>query len=303
GENPWFTEDNIQLSLKGLTVMLEEDALLKWVMRYPERAGNPKTVGVAMAGNIPFVGFHDFLCVLINGHHLVAKLSTQDSVLFKFVLQKLVSLAPGFASRVSVEDKLKNTDAIIATGSDNTARYFEYYFRKIPHIIRKNRSSCAIVMGEETSDELTALGMDIFSYFGLGCRNVSKVYAPEDFDFGRLIKSWEPYRNVGMHHKYINNYDYQRSILLTNQQPFLEGEFVILKEEKALVSPIAMVYYEKYADQADLKNKINLHAAKLQVITSARGWFEGSVPFGEAQFPAVDDYADKVDTMTFLTGI
>lgn len=302
-ENPWFTEENIQLSLKGLAVLLEEDALLKWVMRYPERAENPKNVGVAMAGNIPFVGFHDFLCVLISGHCLRAKLSSQDSVLFKFVVQNLLSVEPRFANRVSIEDKLKDTDAIIATGSDNTARYFEYYFRNRPHIIRKNRSSCAVLMGEEKNDEMAALGMDVFSYFGLGCRNVSKIYTPEDFDFGKLIRSWEPYRNVSMHHKYTNNYDYQKAILLTNQQPFLEGEFVILREDKALVSPISVVYYEKYADQTDLKTKIDSHRAKLQVIASAQGWFEGSVPFGKAQFPAVDDYADKVDTMAFLAGI
>ncbi len=302
-ENPWFTEENIQLALKGLTVLLEENPLLKWVMRYPEKAESLKTVGVAMAGNIPFVGFHDFLCVLISGNRLAAKLSSQDSVLFKFVFQKLLSVAPGFSDRVAIQDKLKDADAIIATGSDNTARYFEFYFRKIPHIIRKNRSSVGVLMGEETKDELTALGMDVFSYFGLGCRNVSKIYAPDDFDFGKLIKSWEPYRNVSMHHKYANNYDYQKSILLTNLQPFLEGEFVILKEDKALVSPISVLYYEKYADQADLKNKVSAHGAKLQLTTSARGWFEGSLPFGKAQFPAVDDYADKVDTMNFLAGI
>jgi hypothetical protein len=302
-ENPWFTEENIQLSLQGLAVLLEEDALLRWVMRYPENVENPKNVGVAMAGNIPFVGFHDFLCVLISGHRLTAKLSSQDSVLFKFVLQQLLSIEPGLANRVSIQDKLKNTDAIIATGSDNTARYFEYYFRNIPHVIRKNRSSCAILMGEETNDELATLGMDVFSYFGLGCRNVSKIYTPEDFDFSKLIKSWQHYRNVSMHHKYANNYDYQKAILLTNQQPFLEGEFAIVKEDKALVSPISVVYYEKYADQADLKNKINAHTGKLQVVTSAQAWFEGSIPFGKAQFPAVDDYADKVDTMAFLAGI
>ncbi len=302
-ENPWFTKESVELSLEGLTVLLEENALLKWIMRYPEKAANPKTVGVAMAGNIPFVGFHDFLCVLISGHRLAAKLSTQDSVLFKFVLQKLLSLAPGFADRVSVQDKLKEADAIIATGSDNTARYFEYYFRKIPHIIRKNRSSCAVLMGEETDADLAALGMDVFSYFGLGCRNVSKVYAPDDFDLGRLIKSWEPFRRVIMHHKYANNYDYRKSILLTNMDPFLDGEFVILKRDSALVSPISVVYFESYKDQSDLKNKIALHSAKLQLVASAQGWFEGSTPFGKAQFPAIDDYADKVDTMAFLGSI
>ncbi len=302
-ENPWFTPDSVELSLQGIRVLLSEDALIKWILRYPESRESPKSVGIAMAGNIPFVGFHDFLCVLISGHRVIAKLSSQDSVMFKFVAQKLVSIAPKFESLITVQDKLKGTDAIIATGSDNTARYFEYYFRKIPHIIRKNRSSCGVLMGEESNEDLAALGMDVFSYFGLGCRNVSKLYVPEDFDFTRLIKSWEPYRQISMHHKYVNNYDYQKAILLTNQQPFLEGEFVILREDKGLVSPISVVYYEYYNDQGDLRTKVMSHGEKLQVVASAQGWFEGSVPFGKAQFPAVDDYADKVDTMAFLSKI
>ncbi len=298
-ENPWFTADNIRLSLKGIEILLAEDALVKWVMKYPEVTSS-KIVGVAMAGNIPFVGFHDFLCVLISGHRLKVKLSSQDSVLFSFIFDKLVSIEPKFREMVSVEERLKDTDAIIATGSDNTARYFEFYFRNIPHIIRKNRSSCAILMGEESERDMRDLGLDVFTYFGLGCRNVSKLYVPEDFDFGKLIRSWEPYRDVVQHHKYANNYDYQKSILLTNLQPFLDGEFIILKKETSLVSPISVLYYEHYRDQANLKSKLSANSEKLQLIASAKGWFEKSVAFGDAQFPKVYEYADNVDTMKFL---
>jgi hypothetical protein len=302
-ENPWFTEESIALSLRGLSAMLDEDEVMKWIMRYQPEPEKSSTVGVAMAGNIPFVGFHDFLCVLISGHRLKAKLSSQDSVIFTFIFKTLLAIEPRFEASVSIEPRLKDTDAIIATGSDNTARYFEYYFRNIPHIIRKNRSSCAVLMGEETDDDLARLGVDVFSYFGLGCRNVSKIYAPEEFDFGRLIKSWEPYRHVVLHHKYANNYDYQKSILLINLAPFLDGEFVILKKDEALVSPIAVIYFETYADQADLKKKIDALGDKLQLVTSARGWFGGSIEFGKGQFPSVGDYADNVDTMKFLAAI
>jgi hypothetical protein len=302
-ENAWFTDDNVALALRGLAAMLEEDKVLEWVMRYPAERDRVKTVGVAMAGNIPFVGFHDLLCVMISGHKLKTKLSSQDSVLFKFVMQKLISIDRRFEDQVTVEARLNDVDAIIATGSDNTARYFEFYFRNIPHIIRKNRSSCGVLMGEENEGDLKNLGQDVFSYFGLGCRNVSKLFVPDDFDFARLIESWAPYRHVVMHSKYANNYDYQKSILLVNQDPFLDGEFVILKKDSRLVSPVSVLYFENYSDQSDLKAKIGAHRDKLQVIASAKGWFENSIPFGSAQFPAIDDYADNIDTMKFLTGL
>ncbi len=302
-ENPWFTEESIFLSLTGIEVLLQRTKLTSWASSYSPEPSSIKTVGVAMAGNIPAVGFHDFLCILLSGHRIKAKLSSQDTVLLKFIIDKLISIAPEFSDCISIEEKLNGVDAMIATGSDNTSRYFEYYFRKVPHIIRKNRSSCAVLLGEEPKEEFALLGKDVFSYFGLGCRNVSKVYVPEEFDLVPLIDSWQSFHHLLHHHKYANNYSYQRSILLMNQEPFLDSGFFILRENEGLVSPISVVYYEKYKSQHELKEKIDLHRGKLQVITSARGWFTDSIPFGKAQFPEVDDYADNVDTMKFLKGI
>ena len=234
---------------------------------------------------------------------LKAKLSSQDSVLLRFIWQKLVDLEPLFSEYFSVEEKLKGVDAMIATGSDNTARYFEYYFRKVPHVIRKNRASCAVIVGEEPHGELEQLGKDVFSYFGLGCRNVSKLYVPEKFEFGNLFESWQNFDAIIDHHKYGNNYDYQKSILLLNQESFFDNGFILIRESSNLVSPIATLYYEKYKNQEDLKEKIEMQRQKLQVVVSARGWYSGSVPFGKAQFPSVAEYSDNVDTMNFLRGL
>jgi hypothetical protein len=299
-ENPWFTEDNVILALKGIETLLHRDSLTAWATHYSPEPSTPKIVGLAAAGNIPAVGFHDFMCVLISGHKLKAKLSSQDSVLLKFLLSRLVEIEPRFAEQVTWEDMVKNVQAMIATGSDNTARYFEYYFRNIPHIIRKNRASCAVVQGEEPPAELELLGRDVFSYFGLGCRNVSKIFVPEEFELSRLFESWQSFASVIHHNKYANNYDYQKTVLLVNSEPFLESEFILLRESKNLVSPIGVLFYEKYQTQDEVREKIRMQEEKLQVIVSARGWYPASVPFGKAQFPEPGDYADHVDTMQFL---
>jgi hypothetical protein len=302
-ENPWFIEESILLSLNGIETLLEREKLTSWALSYSPDPVHPKIVGVAMAGNIPAVGFHDFLCVLISGHRIKAKLSSQDTVVMKFIIEKLLAIAPGFSESISQEDKLNGVEAMIATGSDNTSRYFEYYFRNIPNIIRKNRASCAVLLGEEPKEEFELLGKDVFSYFGLGCRNVSKIYVPEDFDLIPLIDSWLPFQHLLHHHKYGNNYSYQRSILLMNQDKFLDSGFFILRESDSLVSPISTIFYEKYKNLEELNLKVDSHKEKLQVIASAKGWFKGSIAFGQAQSPEVDDYADNVDTMKFLKGI
>ncbi len=302
-ENGWFTQDNVMRSLKGIEALLAPKKLESWALSYSPEPTTIKTIGVAMAGNIPLVGFHDFLCVLMAGHRLKAKPSTRDTILLKLVFAKLHELEPRFAECTSFEDTLKGVDAMIATGNDNTARYFEYYFRNIPHIIRKNRASCAVVQGWETAEEFALLGEDVFSYFGLGCRNVSKLFVPEEFDFGSLIKSWEPFQTVIDHHKFANNYSYQKSIMLLDQVPFLDGEFILLRAHHNLVSPIATLYYEKYKSLEELKSKIEGEKEKLQVVVSAKGWFQRSIPFGMAQLPEVNDYADKVDTMQFLASL
>lgn len=302
-ESPWFTEENCERALQGVRLFLDPKILSQWLSRYQLGPSTQKLVGVAMAGNIPLVGFHDLLCVLISGHQLKAKLSSQDSVLIKFMIEELKTIEPSFAPAIFIEERLNNLDAVIATGSDNTARYFEYYFRNIPHLIRKNRSSCAVIMGEESDEELTTLGHDVFDYFGLGCRNVSKVFLPEGFDIKRLMRAWEAFNPIAQHHKYANNYTYQRAILLVNLLPFFDNGAVVFCENTSLVSPIAVVYYEFYQTLDDLQNKIEAHAAKIQCIVSANGWYRKGVPFGQSQQPQVWDYADNVDTMQFLSGL
>jgi len=286
--NAWFTPPQCDLALKGILKFLVKDKLNGWVREYPVPE-NARKVGVVMAGNIPLVGFHDLLSVLISGHHLAAKLSSQDTVLMRYVVEQLVKVEPRFQEYITFVERLNDVDAVIATGSDNTARYFEYYFRNKPHIIRKNRSSIAVLQGNETDEQLVALGKDVFSYFGLGCRNVSKLIVPGGYDFSRILGLWETYRDVSNHHKYVNNYDYNKSILLLNRVPFLDNGFVLLTESSALVSPISVVYH---AHSADLKSD------KIQCVVSAEG-----LPFGKTQEPELTDYADNVDTLKFLTAL
>ncbi|MEI9922101.1 MAG: acyl-CoA reductase [Bacteroidota bacterium] len=288
--NAWFTPEQCDLALKGISKFLIKDKLEKWASGYPV-SNDAKKVGVVMAGNIPLVGFHDLLCVLISGHHLAAKLSSQDKVLMRYVVEQLVKIEPRFKDSISFVERLNDVDAVIATGSDNTSRYFEYYFRNKPHIIRKNRSSVAVLTGNETNDQLTALGKDVFSYFGLGCRNVSKLIVPEGYDFIRMLDLWEIYHDVANQHKYVNNYDYNKSILLVNRVPHLDNGFVLITENSALVSPISVLYYANSGD---------LNSDKIQCIVGSGNNY---VPFGKTQEPELTDYADNVDTLKFLTGL
>lgn len=289
--NAWFTPKQSELALKGILKFLVKDKLEEWLRRYDLTLQSSRKVGVVMAGNIPLVGFHDLLCVLISGHKLAVKLSSQDTVLMRYVIDKLIAIEPRFNEQIELAERMNDAEAVIATGSDNTARYFEYYFRHIPHIIRKNRSSCAVLRGNETDEQLMALGRDVFSYYGLGCRNVSKLFVPEKFDFIRLLGLWEAYHDVFDHHKYANNYDYNKSILLINGTPHLDNGFVLITENTALVSPISVLYYQT--------GEPDLTSDKIQCVVSA----DGDVPFGKSQEPGLADYADRVDTLKFLTAL
>lgn len=301
-ENAWFTPESLSLAFEGVLKFLDEGALRQWTTSY-SFPKTPKTIGVAMAGNIPLVGFHDYLSILIAGHIIQIKLSSQDAILLPFLNKLLLEIEPRFSKLIFFEERLSGYDAAIATGSDNTARYFSYYFKNVPHIIRKNRSSCGVIMGEEAQEELKELGKDVFSYFGLGCRNVSKLYIPEDYDLIPILKSWERYEIVAQHHKYANNYDYQRSIHLINQKHFYDNGVVLLMEDDRLVSPISVVFYEKYKDQNDLKSRLAKNGEKLQCLVSANAWYPGSIAFGKAQTPALWDYADNIDTLKFLESL
>ena len=300
-ENPWYTPGSVNLALEGVRRYLDPVKLKNWVSHYTISPRTIRQVAVVMAGNIPLAGFHDMLSVLVSGHALMAKLSSKDSVLPTFLLRKLIEAEPRFDSFVSMPPRLKDFDAVIATGSDNSARYFNYYFGKYPHIIRKNRTSCAILSGDESPEDLMLLGRDVFTYFGLGCRNVSKIFIPENFDPTRLIKAWDIYVDILHHHKYHNNYDYQKSILLVNKIPFYDSGFVILHENEKLVSPISVVYLERYKTSHELAAKLELVSDKIQCIVGNTS--KDHIPFGQAQSPELWDYADRVDTMKFLEGL
>lgn len=302
--NGWFTKSEISNAIAGIAKMLQKDQLEEWLSNYDLENDTPKKVGIVMAGNIPFVGFHDLLSVLMAGHHAEAKLSSQDQVLMNYLINNIKEIEPGF--NISLPDKLKNSDAIIATGSDNSARYFEYYFKGKPNIIRKNRTSIAILTGEESAEEIRLLARDIFSYYGLGCRNVSKIYHPADLNLSEILHHFEPFQEVANHNKYRNNYDYNKSILLVNGVDHLDTGFLLLQESKNMVSPISVLYTESYKDQAECLEMINASRDKIQCIACGekmKSHFQESVNFGETQRPNVWDYADGVDTLAFLQGL
>ena len=301
--NGWFTPESVKAAINGIVAYLEPAGLQAWAARYPIESQQPKTIGIVMAGNIPLVGMHDMLCVLICGHTLQGKLSSQDPFLPKAVMTLLTEIEPGFANKIHFVERLQGFNAVIATGSNNSARYFDFYFSKYPHIIRKNRHSCAILKGDEPEEELRKLGSDIFLYYGLGCRNVSKLYVPEGYNFSKLLDSTAQYKEVANNHKYNNNYDYHKAVFLVNSIPHLDTGYLLLNENEALSSPISVVYYEQYSSEQQLVPRIEALREELQCIVSHQGWFPGSIPTGTAQEPRIDDYADGVDTMAFLTGL
>ena len=297
-ENGWFTPDSVQHAFDGLSYILSQDKLEEWVSKYKLEIGVPKIVGIIMAGNIPMVGFHDLLSVLISGHFAAIKTSSQDSFLIKLLINWIIEIEPAFKKNISIRERLTEIDAVIATGSDNTSRYFEYYFKGIPNLIRKNRTSVAILNGKETGDELKSLGKDVFWYYGLGCRNVSKVFIPNNYDPIHLLNHFNEFDFVSNNHKYQNNYDYYKSIYLINKRTHLDTGFLLWIETTELVSPLAVVYAEAYRDQRDLATKLKKNEEKIQCIVG-----KGHVPFGKAQLPELDDYADNVDTLSFLSTI
>jgi hypothetical protein len=249
-----------------------------------------------MAGNIPLVGFHDFLSVLISGNRIMAKTSSKDTELIKYISGILCSLNTGFSGLIEfTEDKLSGFDAVIATGSDNSSRYFEYYFGKYPHIIRKNRNSVAVITGDEKDEELRDLGKDVFSYFGLGCRNVSKLYLPAGYRIERILDNWSHNSAIVNHSKYANNYEYNMAVWLVNREKFLDTGYILLREEKNLVSPIATLYYEYYESPEKLSDSLNGLSEKLQCIAG-----KGHNRFGTLQSPELWDYSDNIDTLDFL---
>lgn len=299
-ENGWFTQENIKFALNSWSKALSKENLQQWVSKYKIEEANPKTVAIIMAGNVPLVGFHDFLSVLLTGNKVLAKLSSNDKTLLPFLAEYLISIEPEFKNYIEfTEGKLENFDVVIATGSNNTARYFDYYFGKYPNIIRKNRNSVAVLTGHETEKELQKLADDIFTYFGLGCRNVSKLYIPENYNFEPFFKAMFSWKEIIHNHKYINNYDYNKAVYLMDSFPLLDNEFMLLKEDKGFSSPISVVFYEKYSTLENLKKELKNQNENIQCLVSTAG-LPNEISFGQAQNPALWDYADGADTVDFL---
>ncbi len=302
--NPWFTPESITIALNNLGQILTTENLNQWIAPYAERiqvVTEKKTIGVVMAGNIPAVGFHDFLCILVSGHKLLAKLSSSDDQLIPVMAKLLSAYMPEWNNYFSfTSGKLENFDAIIATGNSNTSRYFEFYFGRYPHIIRKNRNSVAVLNGFETSGELKNIADDIMLFFGLGCRSISKIYVPRGYDFSNLIQALGKFDSYADHHKYRNNYDYFKSIFLVSQVPFIDTGFLLLKEDSAFASGIAILHYEYYDHEESVFNSLLKSMESIQCVISKMGFNPTTSRPGEGQNPALWDYADRVDTMEFL---
>jgi hypothetical protein len=294
--NPWFTEESVLESLSGLSTWLNDNDLSEWVESYNFTEDKSKSVAIIMAGNIPLVGFHDFLAVFLSGKNVVAKLSSDDKILLPAIIDVLRLWNDEIDEVVTLsEGKLPQFDAVIATGSDNSAMYFESYFGKYPHIIRKNRTSIAVLTGNESKKELETLGKDIFTYFGLGCRNVSKLLIPQDFVLDRFFEAIVTYGDIVNHNKYGNNYDYNKAVYLMNLLPMLDNNFIILKEDESLHSPLGVLFYQRYSTSEELNSYIDSNKEKLQVVVGQK-----YMPFGKAQTPSLTDYADGVNTLDFL---
>ncbi|MEQ9065003.1 MAG: acyl-CoA reductase [Vicingaceae bacterium] len=299
--NAWFTEENISYSLKGIVHMLDPEKIEQWEKSYNSTdQENQRTIGLIMAGNLPLVGFHDLLCVLFSGNNALVKMSSDDSVLLPLLLDRLFHHETSLAEKVRFCEKLTGYDAVIATGSNNSARYFDYYFNNVPNIIRRNRNSVAVLTGEESSEELKMLGLDLFTYFGLGCRNVSKVYIPKDFDLNRLFEAIVDYGYLVQHNKYGNNYDYYKAIYLMNSDKLIENGFLLVKEDSSLHSPVAMLFYERYQDLNVLSAQLIEIENEIQCIVSNTPTINNCIPLGKSQLPELWEYADGIDTMKFL---
>jgi hypothetical protein len=297
--NPWFTSEFIDLSIQQIvTRFLQKPLLEHWIQAYdfPQLTAVPKNVGIVMAGNIPLVGFHDFLCCFLSGHKQFIKLSSKDAWLFPLMMEYMIRKEPALAPYLQTAPILKGMDAYIATGSNNSARYFDYYFGKYPSLIRRNRTSIALLEGDETPEELERLADDVFLYFGLGCRNVTQIHVPENYDFVTLLQSFRKYHWMADHHKYKNNYDYRLSLAILNKLYYMTNDSVLLLEDESPFSPIAVLHYHFYKDR-EAWNPAGSRE-DIQCVLSRDG-----LPFGKSQQPDLEDYADGADTMRFLQSL
>ena len=299
-KNGWFTEENVLFAIEQWGNLLTKEGLAIWMANYDLNRINARTVAIIMAGNIPIVGFHDFLCALVTGNKVIVKLSSNDDILLPFMAEYLIQIEPSMKDRIAFQDGMLNDfDVIIATGSDNTSRYFDYYFKNKPSIIRRNRVSVAVLTGSETKQTLRELGDDIFRFFGLGCRSVSKLYVPEGYSFDALFEALYPFKDIIVLAKYANNYDYNKAVYLMSEFSILDNGFLMLKEDQGYGSPIATLFYENYTSSDSLKTKLDQDRDALQCIV-AHDFTPDEIPFGQTQCPGLNDYADGIDTVEFL---
>lgn len=302
--NNWFTEESVLNSLKALSGQLSEEGFDAWITPYnlSENESNKKVL-LVMAGNIPLVGFHDFMSVIISGNKAVVKLSSNDKVLFPFIWDVLRDINPNMSDKLEYIDNIneRKFDAVIATGSDNSAKYFEYYFKNIRRIIRKNRRSIAILNGKESKQELQGLADDVFLYFGLGCRSVSKVFLPKGYNLDKLFDVFFPFKEIVNHKKYRNNYDYNKAVFLMGGHNLTENGFLLMKEDNSLQSPVSMLFYEFYEDLSEVKDYIDENIDLLQCVVCKEDIVKKNTHFGKTQKPKLWDYADNIDTIEFLT--
>ena len=302
-ENKWFTEENCCFALDAIAMMLDEKSCETFFQKYQScfrEEQDSLKIAVISAGNIPCAAFHDFFCILVSGNQFMGKLSSQDALLLPFLSKILVKIAPEFADKIAFVEKLPKFDKIIATGSNNSARYFEYYFKDYPMLLRKNRNSAAILSGMETDDDLRKLAMDVFQYFGLGCRSVSKIYVPQNYNFTSLIEIFqEESKPLMMHNSYVNNYVYHRAIYALNRMSYYDANSFLLIQNPALASPISVIYYEEYEKISELSKKIQLEKNNIQCIVSGDYAIEDRIAFGKTQYPTLFDYPDKEDIMLF----
>ena len=297
--NGWYTPEQVYFSIQSWAKALTQENLDQWTSSYDFTTTESKTIALILAGNIPLVGFHDFISVLISGHNVLVKTSSDDQHLLPFLAKYLITVEPQLANKITfVEGKLEGFDAVIATGSNNTARYFEYYFKDKPSIIRKNRNSVAVLNGQETKEQLIALGEDIFRYFGLGCRNVSKLFVPKGYSFDTFFEAIFEYQEVIHYEKYANNYDYNKAVFLMSNYKLLDNGFLTLKEDSSHASPISSVFYEYYDSLSEIEKRLESEAETIQCIVS-NNLVQNSIPFGQTQRPQLWDYADHVDTISF----
>jgi hypothetical protein len=304
-QNNWFDQDEMKHCLTAWSNELTEENLIEWTNRYDfSKKADPKNVGLILAGNIPLVGLHDIICVLLSGNKALVKLSSKDTFMMKYIILSLYQIDEAYKERIEIVERLTDHDAIIATGSNNSSRYFEHYFGNYPNIIRKNRTSIALLDGKESKLQLEALGNDIFRYFGLGCRNISKIYVPQDYKLDPIFEALASFEPIMHNNKYKNNYDYNCTLLLMNQVKFLSNDFLMLKEDNSFHAPTGTVHIERYADEADLKVKIDsIDLGTIQCISSDHIDVPNQIQLGQCQHPQLWDYADNIDTMEFLLGL